>query len=154
MKGGEVMGRLARGITVFGIVALTAAPALSGNPHYLTGPTCVDNGDSTVTCSGDIAGLGNENIDVVVTASGTTTCENRGNKPPTGQEPSGLDTTSTGEATNVRVKNGRASFSVTTVPENPCPDQMIALTTFDSATLTVFQPSGSDNVVLETTVSF
>jgi hypothetical protein len=31
---------------------------------------------------------------------------------------------------------------------------MIALTTFDSATLTVFQPSGSDNVVLETTVSF
>jgi hypothetical protein len=139
-------------MTCLVFVALAAAPAFSANAHYLIGPTCVDNGDNTVTCVGDIAGLGNENIDVLVEATGTTTCQNRGNKPPSGQEPSGLDTTATGEKTDIKVKNGRASFSVTAVAANPCPDGMIATTTFDSATITVFQPSGSDTVVLQNTV--
>jgi hypothetical protein len=135
-------------------VTFAASPILAANPHFRAGPVCVDNGDGTVTCTGDIAGLGNQNIDVVVVALGTTTCKNRGNKPPTGQEPSGLDTESSGSDSDIRVKNGRATFSVTTDAENPCPDQMIALTTFDSATLTVFQPAGSSNVVLEETFSF
>jgi hypothetical protein len=135
-------------MTCLMFIALAAVPAFSANPHFLEGPICVDNGDNTVTCVGDIAGLGNENIDVLVEASGTTTCQNRGNKPPEGQEPPGLDTTATGEKTDIRVKNGRASFSVTAVAENPCPDRMIATTTFDSATVTVFQPSGSNTVVL------
>lgn len=135
------------------LIALAASPAFAG-AHYQVGPICVDNGNGTVTCTGDIAGLGNENIDVKVTASGTTTCENRGKKPPTGQEPSGLDTTSSGVASNVRVKNGRATYDVTTAAENPCPDQMIAITTFTQATITVIQPAGTSNVVLEDTFSF
>jgi hypothetical protein len=132
-------------------IALAATPGFTSNPSYRSGPTCVDNGDGTVTCVGDISGLGNQNIDVTVVASGTTTCQNRGNKPPDGQEPSGLDTTSTGSKTNIRVKNGRATYNVTTVPENPCPDGMIATTTFDSVTVTVFQPSGTNNEVLSDT---
>lgn len=147
------MRMMARAIFGLGLVAFAASPVLAGS-HYQAGPTCIDNGDSTVTCSGDIAGLGNQNIDVTVVASGSTTCTNRGNKPPTGQEPSGLDTTSSGSATNVRVKNGRATFGVTTDAENPCPDHMIANTVFDSVTVTVFQPSGSDNVILENTLFF
>lgn len=147
------MARMAGTIVALGVLALAAPPVFAG-AHYQAGPACVDNGDGTVSCSGDIAGLGNQNIDVTVTASGTTTCRNRGNKPPTGQEPSGLDTTSSGSATNVRVKNGRATFDVTTSAENPCPDRMVAITTFDTATVTVIQPSGSDNVILEDTFSF
>ena len=134
------------------LTLLVAVPALAA-PHYQAGPLCVDNGNGTVSCTGDIAGLGNENIDVIVTASGETTCENRGNKPPTGQEPSGLDTTSSGSETNLRVKNGRATFSVTTDAENPCPDRMIANTTFDTVTVTVVQPAGTGNVILEDTFS-
>ena len=134
------------------VAAFAAAPAFAA-PHYQAGPACVDNGDGTVTCTGDIAGLGNENIDVLVTAFGTTTCQNRGNKPPEGQEPPGLDTTSSGSDTDLRVKNGRATFSVTTEAENPCPDGMIATTTFDTVTVTVFQPAGNNNVILEDTFS-
>jgi len=136
-----------------GLLIFAASPAFAG-AHYQVGPICVDNGNGTVTCTGDIAGLGNQNIDVAVTASGTTTCENRGKKPPTGQEPSGLDTTSSGVASNVRVKNGRATFDVTTAAENPCPDQMIATTTFEAATIRVIQPAGTNSVILEETFSF
>jgi hypothetical protein len=141
-------------ITSLLLVALAATAGFTANPHYQAGPTCVDNGNGTVTCSGDIAGLGNQNIEVLVVASGTTTCENRGKKPPDGQEPPGLDTTSTGSDSDIRVKNGRATFSVSTDAENPCPDRMTAHTTFESATVTVFQPSGSNNVVLEDTITF
>jgi hypothetical protein len=152
MKGGAMKSFLTAMLPL-GLVVALASPAFGG-AHYQVGPDCEDNGNSTVTCTGDIAGLGNENIDVVVTASGTTTCENRGNKPPTGQEPPGLDTTSSGSATNLRVKNGRATFGVTTDAENPCPDRMIAITTFDTVTVTVFQPAGTNNVILEDTFSF
>jgi hypothetical protein len=137
----------------FGLVTTLAAPPAFAAAHYQDGPDCEDNGNGTVTCTGDIAGLGNENIDVLVTASGTTTCENRGNKPPSGQEPPGLDTVSEGSETDLRVKNGRATFSVTTDAENPCPDRMIAITTFDTVTVTVFQPAGTNNVILEDTFS-
>jgi hypothetical protein len=148
------MRALAGIILALGAMVTLAVPAAFAAAHYQAGPACVDNGDGTVTCTGDIAGLGNQNIDVTVTASGTTTCRNRGNKPPTGQEPSGLDTTSSGTETNVRVKNGRATFEVTTDAENPCPDRMVAITTFDTVTVTVLQPSGSDNIILEDTFSF
>ena len=135
-----------------GLMLALATPAFGG-PHYQAGPVCEDNEDGTVTCTGDIAGLGNENIDVRVTAFGSTTCQNRGNKPPTGQEPSGLDTTSTGSDTNLRVKNGRATFSVRTDEENPCPDQMIATTTFHTVIVEVFQPAGTNTLILENTIA-
>jgi hypothetical protein len=150
---GEGMKSSWTGMLLFAlVVALVAQPAF-GAAHYQVGPSCEDNGNGTVTCTGDIAGLGNENIDVLVTASGTTTCQNRGNKPPEGQEPPGLATTSEGSETNLRVKNGRATFSVTTDAENPCPDRMRAITTFDTVTVTVFQPAGTNNVILENTFS-
>jgi hypothetical protein len=148
---GGVMRPITTLMTCLVLIAFAAAPAFSA-PHYQSGPTCVA-GNNTVTCVGDIAGLGNDNIDVVVEASGTTTCQNRGSKPPEGQEPPGLDTTATGEESDIRVKNGRATYSVTAVAANPCPDRMIATTTFTSVTVTVFQPSGSDNVILEDTLS-
>ena len=140
-------------ILPLGLLVAFAAPPAFGAPHYQEGPVCEDNGNGTVTCTGDIAGLGNENIDVLVTASGTTTCQNRGKKPPSGQEPPGLATVSEGSETDLRVKNGRATFSVTTDAENPCPDRMIANTTFDTVTVTVFQPAGTNNVILQDTFS-
>jgi len=127
-------------MTCLVFLALAAVPAFSAHPHFLEGPTCCQE-NSSVTCTGDIAGLGGENIDVIVTASGTTTCTNRGAG---GQEPPGLNTTATGSETNIKVKNGRTEFAVTATAENPCPDRMIATTTFTSATITVVQPSGGE----------
>jgi hypothetical protein len=122
-------------LTCLVVIALAAAPAFSARPHFMEGPTCCQEG-STVTCSGDIAGIGEEQLDINVTASGLTTCTNRGAG---GTEPAGLDTTASGTDTGIQPENGRAEFSVEATAANPCPDRMTANTTFTSATVTVFQ---------------
>jgi len=111
-----------------------------------------------LTASGSIAGLGNQNIDVRVTATGsaTVTCTNPAGNVAPGQT---KNVTVSGTASNVQVENGRANFTVTTAqpvaPQNACPNRKWRATvtdvTFTSATITVIQPSGSNNVVLSRT---
>jgi hypothetical protein len=94
--------------------------------------------------TGSIAGLGNQDVIILLEATGVTTCRNRG-----GNVPPGQTETVSGAQTITDVKNGRVNFSVTTASvRNPCPKPMTPDTTFTSATLTVSQ--GGQVVLQET----
>jgi hypothetical protein len=139
------------------LMAVIAVPALAANPHFIGQPTFEDLG-TTLQATGSVAGLGNENIDVVLTAEGTATieCTNPGGNVAPGQTKT---LTVSGTQTDIEVKNGRADFDVTTAepvaPADACPNPQWTPTVtdveFTSATIQVIQPSGSGNVVLEQT---
>ena len=128
------------------LLALAVAPvAIAANPHFVVGPAFRASGGA-LTATGKLAGLGNQTVDIVLEATGTTTCRNRGNNVPPGQTE-----TVSGAASDLRPDNGQLTFSVTTASvANPCPDGMRPTTVFTSATLTVFQ---GGRIVLQTTVT-
>jgi hypothetical protein len=132
--------------------------ALAQNPHFIGEPTATDLG-TRLQVRGSVAGLGNRNIDVIVRATGTASvdCVNPGGNVVPGQHTS---VTTTATATNIEVRNGRANFTLTTAaptvdPAEACPNRrwMARVTdvVFESFTITVIQPSGSGNVVLQET---
>src|SRR4028118_553940 len=94
------------------VTAFAAVPVLAQNPHFIRGPAFSDRGTQLLV-TGTVAGLGNEDIDVVVEATGIAEveCTNPG-----GNVAPGQDTTVavSGEANDVQVKNGRATFRVLT----------------------------------------
>ncbi len=127
------------------VVALAAIPALGARPHTVPSGepiTCTLNqqGD-TVTCGGELAGLGNVDfIDVLVDLPAG--CATRGNE----NEPPGhvqvLDE-------DIPVdKSGRATFSTDVSPD--CPRGLNEVFG-DEATITVFE-AGTNNVLFTTTV--
>jgi hypothetical protein len=139
-------------------VAIAALPVLAQNPHFIRGPAFSDRGTQLLV-TGTVAGLGNENIDVVVNAEGIATveCTNPG-----GNVAPGQDTTVdvSGEANDVQVKNGRATFRVLTAEPTvtgaeACPNPQWRATVtdveFTEATITIFQPAGTNNIVFEQT---
>jgi hypothetical protein len=154
-------------IAVLSLMALVVAaiPALAANPHFLSGPTFRDNG-TTVTTTGTIAGLGNQNVTVQVLASGTgeVTCRNPSGRRAPGQD---QEITTSGSRTNLQTKNGKVTFSVTTLPpaqptdatDAGCPnDKWTATITdveFTSATINVYQPAAINpaNLVFTQTVA-
>jgi hypothetical protein len=140
-------------------LALAAVPALAQNPHFIGTPQFTDEG-TQLRATGSIAGLGNENIDVQLDATGvaTITCGNPGNNPDVPGQRTELTVTGTQE--DIEVKNGRAFFNVLTAaptadPAEVCPSRRWTATVtdveFTSATITVIQPSGSGNEVLQQT---
>ena len=63
-------------LSILAILGL-ASIAVAAHPHFVVGPNfSTANGALTVT--GKIAGLGNQDVTIVVSATGTTTCTNRG----------------------------------------------------------------------------
>jgi hypothetical protein len=141
------------------LISVSAATVFAASPHYKRGsPTCTING-TTVTCSGDIAGLGNEDVVVTVSATGTAQpfCSAPGNPANVvpGQNP--VDFTATGSQTIPagQLKNGNLTFSVSataTVPTptaeqagcpNPNWNVTISQATITSFTLTIEQPPGT-----------
>ncbi|MGV3587880.1 MAG: hypothetical protein ACO1OF_12815 [Adhaeribacter sp.] len=97
--------------------------AFAQNPHFVSGPTITDNGN-TLTASGSIAGLGNNElitITLVADVTVTSTCTNPGGNIAPGQTKTG---TVTATGTFRSGKNGRVDFRLTTdVPEpGPCPN--------------------------------
>ena len=141
--------------------------AAAANVHFKQNrePTFTDLG-LTLNAQGALAGLGNGDIVVLLTASAraTATCTNpSGQSQPPGQNPAPVTVSGSQPIPQNQFKNGTVGFNVTTQPPtNPipgapgCPNsqwtQTITDLSFTSATLTVQQPAGT--TVLTATCTF
>ncbi len=150
---------IAVGITLLVILSLTIPAAMAANVHLKGGkkakPAFYDGG-LTLNASGELAGLGNEDVMVtlVATADVTATCTNQGGNQAPGQNPAPITVSGSQAIPKEEIKNGNTPFSVTTEePETPipgapdCPNpnwsEDITDLSFTSATITVEQPEGT-----------
>jgi hypothetical protein len=167
-SGGEKMkkGILAMLTALFVIVGFTGAVMASNGQHFKGTPSFTDNG-LTLTATGTLAGLGNTDVGVFLTATAnpTAVCTNpSGAQKPPGQNPASVSVTGSTSIPASAIKNGNAPFTVTTnppvspVPGAPdCPGsswtETITDMTWTSATITVEQPNPGP-VVLQQTFTF
>src|SRR5512132_1350827 len=90
------------------LALILATVALAANVHFTSGPDFSSSNGALRAC-GTIAGLGNQDVTIRLSATATTQCVNKGGNPPPGQR-----TTVTGSVSNLEPKNGSLSFCVTT----------------------------------------
>jgi len=144
------------------VAALTLAAFLQGagaaSVHFKQQrvPTFTDQG-LVLNAQGALAGLGNQDIVVLLTAQGnvTATCTNpSGKNQPPGRNPAPVTVAGSQAIPASSIKNGTVSFNVSTqppvspIPGAPdCPNsqwtETITDVAFKSATLTVQQPAGT-----------
>jgi hypothetical protein len=133
------------------IAALIATIALAASVHFKGRVSFTDNG-LTLTAVGALAGLGNGDvvIDMTATANPTATCTNQGGNTAPGQNPAAVTVGGQTAIPDSEIKNGNTPFTVTTnAPAQPtwdqagCPSQnwTAAITdlAFTSATIKVYQ---------------
>jgi hypothetical protein len=157
-------------LTALSTLVLGGAPASrAANPHYKppsSGPSFIDNG-LTLTANGALAGLGNQDIRINLSATGNpiATCTNpSGKNQPPGQNPAPVALTGTQAVPANEIKNGNVTFSVTTsapatpIPGAPdCPNpqwtETITDVSFTTAVVKVEQPVGTVVVTSNCTFS-
>lgn len=141
---------------VLGSMMLLAAIAVfAASVHFKGSQSFLDNG-LTLTESGALAGLGNVDLTVNLSASAipTATCTNSGGNQAPGQNPATVNVSGTTAIPASAIKNGNVAFSVTTNPpaqptaaEAGCPNDNwtahIDDLQFTSAILTLQQPVGT-----------
>jgi len=139
-------------LALFSAIVTLPAIAFAANVHFLPGsPIFIDNG-VTLSSSGRIAGLGNGDVSIYLTATGdpTAVCRNRGGNEAPGQNPAEVTITGVQSIPADDIRNGTVSFNVTTgAPAQPsprsagCPSGNWSVTitdvAFTSATITVIQ---------------
>lgn len=149
---------------VLTLVGLSASAALAASPHFKHGggPTCTFSGTTTITivCSGSLAGLGNQDMLITVSASGSALyqCQNGGGNLAPGQNRVliGPSTSSTPISAG-QIKNGTLNFTTNpnTLSAPPtvsgaaagCPNSnwtgVNPVVTVTNITLTIEQPVGT-----------
>ena len=144
--------RILRG-ALLGLVAAVLVPTvvLAANVHFKDGPVFTDEG-TTLSASGALAGLGNKDVTMTLTATGTATnitCTNKGGNVAPGQNKPKVTTVGQQSIPVTEVKNGNVSFDLSTAQpfvtakQAGCPNNNWTATVndveFTSATITVVQ---------------
>src|SRR5215218_8424346 len=91
-----------------------AGTAIAANPHFVGDVDFTDQG-TTLGAAGSVAGLGNEDTVIFITATGvpTVTCTNpSGSNQPPGQNPGEITVTGGEEVPEGSIVNGRLNFNI------------------------------------------
>jgi hypothetical protein len=165
----RLFGRIGSPVIALLLAGSIVSSALAASVHFKpphSEPTFTDGG-LFLSATGELAGLGNEDIVVTLSAQGNVdaVCINPGNgdhRPP-GQNPAAVTLTGTEVIPASEIKNGTVEFSVQTASApsqiegapgcpNPSWTELVTDVAFTSATLTVEQPAGT--VVLTAVCTF